>query len=193
MNRAEERRLLGRAQRGDRDAFAALYRANVQAIFRYIVHRVGDAALAEDFTADVFVRALKSLTAYQDQGKPWVAWLYRIAHARVVDHYRRVGRRPAEDDLDDSPDVAVQPDMDQSLLRRQAAQMLRQAITGLTDEQQQVVVLRFVEGCSLEDTAQIMGKNANAIKALQHRALRSLAGRLERAGLDIDSILSGLS
>lgn len=193
MNRAEEQRLLGRAQRGDRDAFAALYRANVQAIFRYIVHRVGDAALAEDFTADVFVRALKSLTTYQDQGKPWVAWLYRIAHARVVDHYRRVGRRPAEDDLDDSPDVAVQPDMDHSLLRRQAAQMLRQAITGLTDEQQQVVVLRFVEGCSLEDTAQIMGKNANAIKALQHRALRSLAGRLERAGLDIDSILSGLS
>lgn len=193
MNRAEELRLLGRAQRGDRDAFAALYRANVQAIFRYIVHRVGDAALAEDFTADVFVRALKSLATYQDQGKPLVAWLYRIAHARVVDHYRRVGRRPAEDDLDEGAEVAVQPDMDQSLLRRQMAQLLRQAITGLTDEQQQVIVLRFVEGCSLEDTAQVMGKNANAIKALQHRALRSLAGRLERAGLDIDAILSGLS
>lgn len=193
MNRAEELRLLGRAQRGDRDAFAALYRANVQAIFRYIVHRVGDTALAEDFTADVFVRALKSLATYQDQGKPLVAWLYRIAHARVVDHYRRVGRRPAEDDLDEGSEVAVLPDMDQSLLRRQMAQLLRQAITGLTDEQQQVVVLRFMEGCSLEDTAQVMGKNANAIKALQHRALRSLAGRLERAGLDIDAILSGLS
>ncbi|MBL8156516.1 MAG: sigma-70 family RNA polymerase sigma factor [Anaerolineae bacterium] len=193
MNRAEELRLLGRAQRGDRDAFAALYRANVQAIFRYIVHRVGDAALAEDFTADVFVRALKSLATYEDQGKPLVAWLYRIAHARVVDHYRRVGRRPAEDDLDEGSEVAIQPDMDQSLFRRQMAQMLRQAITGLTDEQQQVVVLRFVEGCSLEEAAQVMGKNANAIKALQHRALRSLAGRLERAGLDIDDILSGLS
>jgi RNA polymerase sigma-70 factor (ECF subfamily) len=193
VNRAEELRLLGRAQRGDRDAFAALYRANVQAIFRYILHRVGDAALAEDFTADVFVRALKSLATYEDQGKPLVAWLYRIAHARVVDHYRRVGRRPVEDDIDEGSEVAVQPDMDQSLLRRQMAQMLRQAITGLTDEQQQVVVLRFVEGCSLEDTAQVMGKNANAIKALQHRALRSLAGRLERAGLDIDAILSGLS
>lgn len=83
--------------------------------------------------------------------------------------------------------------MDRSLLRRQAARTLREAIARLTDEQQQVIVLRFIEGHSLETTAQIMGKNANAIKALQHRALRALAGRLSRAGFDVEAILSGLS
>lgn len=192
MAHVDETRLIQRARRGDADAFAGLYRDNVQAIYRYILLRVSDAQLAEDLTGDVFMRALKSISTYQDQGKPFIAWLYRIAHARVVDHYRRSGRRPPDSDLEDEP-LPVSTDLDQSLLRRQAAQALRTAIQQLTDEQQQVVVLRFIEGQSLEATAQIMGKNANAIKALQHRALRSLAGRLTRAGFDVESILAGLS
>jgi RNA polymerase sigma-70 factor (ECF subfamily) len=83
--------------------------------------------------------------------------------------------------------------MDEGILRRQTAKALREAIGTLTDEQQQVVILRFIEGQSIEMVADMMGKNANAIKALQHRALRTLAGRLERAGLDVESILSGLA
>lgn len=181
-----------RAQRGDPDAFAALYRANVQAIFRYIVYRVNNVQLAEDLTGDVFIRALEGLPNYADQGKPFVAWLYRIAHARVVDHYRRTERRPVESDVDAEP-LPITPDMDEGLLRRQAARALRAAIAELTDEQQQVVILRFVEGYPIETVARMMGKNANAIKALQHRALRSLASRLERSGFDIESIIAGLS
>jgi RNA polymerase sigma-70 factor (ECF subfamily) len=132
------------------------------------------------------------MAAYQERGKPFVAWLYRIAHARVVDYYRQTSRRPVESDIEAEP-IPVGADMDRSLLRRQAARVLREAIARLTDEQQQVIVLRFIEGHSLETTAQIMGKNANAIKALQHRALRALAGRLSRAGFDVEAILSGLS
>ncbi len=192
MDRGDEQQLIRQAQLGDADAFAALYRANVQAIFRYIAHRVNDTQLAEDLTADVFTRALKSMSGYQEQGRPFLAWLYRIAHARVVDHYRRTGRRPQESDLEGEA-IPVESDLDQQMLRRQAAKGLRTAISALTDEQQQVVVLRFIEGYSIEVVGQMMGKNANAIKALQHRALRSLANRLRRAGFDIDSILSGLS
>jgi RNA polymerase sigma-70 factor (ECF subfamily) len=192
VDRVEEQRWLRRAQRGDTEAFACLYRANVQAIFRYIYHRVNDTQLAEDLTGDVFIRALRSIEGYRDRDKPFVAWLYSIAHARVVDHYRRVQRRPVEADVDEEP-IPVQLDLDQGILRRQAAKALREAITKLTDEQQQVVILRFIEGHSLDMTGQIMGKNANAIKALQHRALRSLASRLERSGFDIETILSGLS
>jgi RNA polymerase sigma-70 factor (ECF subfamily) len=190
--RVDEGRLIERARQGDADAFARLYRANVQAIYRYIYHRVNDTHLAEDLTGDVFVRALKGMAAYQERGKPFVAWLYRIAHARVVDYYRQTSRRPVESDIEAEP-IPVGADMDRSLLRRQAARVLREAIARLTDEQQQVIVLRFIEGHSLETTAQIMGKNANAIKALQHRALRALAGRLSRAGFDVEAILSGLS
>lgn len=192
MDRVEEQRLLQQTQRGDADAFAALYRANAQAIFRYIAHRVSNAQLAEDLTGDVFIRALEGLSGYTQQGKPFVAWLYRIAHARVVDHYRRTERRPVESDVEAEP-LPVTPDMDEGLLRRHAAKALRAAIAELTDDQQQVIILRFMEGYRIEVVAQMMGKNANAIKALQHRALRSLAGRLERSGFDIESIIAGLS
>lgn len=192
MDRVNERRLLQQAQRGDADAFAEIYRDNVQAIFRYIFHRVNDPHLAEDLTGDVFTKALEGLHDYQDQGKPFIAWLYRIAHARVVDHYRRVERRPTESDVESEP-IPIDHDMDAAMIRRHAAQALRAAITELTDEQQQVIILRFIEGMRIETVAELMGKQANAIKALQFRALRSLAGRLERSGFDIDSIITGLS
>jgi RNA polymerase sigma-70 factor, ECF subfamily len=192
VDRVEEQQLIQQARHGDSEAFAALYRASVQPIFRYIAHRVNDPQLAEDLTADVFTRALKSMAAYQEQGRPFLAWLYRIAHARVVDYYRRADRRPLESDLDAEP-IPVEADMDQQLLRRQAAKGLRAAIADLTEDQQQVVILRFIEGHRIEVVAQLMGKNANAIKALQHRALRTLANRLKRAGFDVESILSGLS
>lgn len=192
MERVDEQQLLQRAQQGNADAFAQLYRANVQAIYRYIYHRVNDVHLAEDLTGDVFTRALKSMATYRDQGKPFVAWLYRIAHARVVDYYRMSNRRPQESDVEAEP-IPVHTNLDEGIIRRQAAKSLREAITSLTDEQQQVVILRFIEGQSIESVAEMMGKNANAIKALQHRALRTLASRLERAGFDVESILSGLS
>ncbi len=192
MDRDEEKRLLRAAVRGDSQAFAALYRENVQVIFRYIYNRVSDTHLAEDLTGDVFTKALQGIGSYTDQGKPFVAWLYRIAHARVVDHYRKVKRRPQESDVEAEP-IPVDENMDENLLRRQAAKALRQAMTDLTADQQQVIVLRFIEGYHLEEVAELMDKNANAIKALQHRALRSLATRLERAGFDIATIIAGLS
>lgn len=192
MDRAEEQRLLQLAQRGDADAFAALYQAHVQAIYRYIAHRVSDSQLAEDLTGDVFTKALQSLGNYRYRGRPFVAWLYRIAHARVVDHYRQTDRRPVHSELE-SETVPVDDDMDEAMIQQQAAQTLRAAIAELTGDQQQVIVLRFIEGHRTEKVAQLMGKQPNAIKALQHRALRALARRLEKAGVDVDSILAGLA
>jgi len=192
VERAEEKRLLQAAQRGDAEAFASLYRDNVQTIYRYIYYRVNDRQLAEDLTSDVFMRAMKGLSRYTDQGKPFVAWLYRIAHDRVIDHRRRHNRRQAELDIADRP-LPTEVDMDSRLVRKQAARGLRMAIAKLTDEQQQVIILRFMEGYSLEETASAMNKKANAIKALQHRAIRALGRQLDREGFPIDDILAGLS
>lgn len=193
MERVDEQRLLKRAKHGDPDAFAALYQAHVQAIFRYIASRVNDNHLAEDLTGDVFAKALQGLSQYQDQGKPFIAWLYRIAHARVVDHYRRSGRRGFDGDIDEDTILSDPLEIDEAMDRGQVAQLLRAAIADLTADQQQVVVLRFMEGHRIEVVAQLMGKQPNAIKALQHRALRTLAKRLEKAGLDIDSLFTGIS
>jgi RNA polymerase sigma-70 factor, ECF subfamily len=192
LDRVEEKRLLQAARRGDPEAFALLYRAHVQLIFRYISYRVNDTHLAEDLTGDVFIRALESIDRYTDRGRPFAAWLYRIAHARVVDHYRRRGRRPSEIEIEPTQ-FPVQPDMDGALIRRQAAQTLRAAIAELTGDQQQVIILRFIEGRRIEEVARIMGRKANAVKALQHRALRALASRLERSGFQVDEILSGIT
>ena len=192
MDRAEEQRLLRQAQRGDTEAFAELYRAHVQAIYRYVVHRINDPQLAEDLTGDVFMRALQGLDRYQDQGKPFVAWLYRIARARVIDHYRKYDRRPAESDIENEP-LPVEADLDAPMVWQHASTVLQTAIAELTEDQQQVIMLRFIEGYRIDAIAKIMGKQPNAIKALQHRALRSLASRLERSGFDIETILAGIS
>lgn len=192
MGRVEEEGLIRSAKQGNADAFATLYRANVQKIFRYIFYRISDQQVAEDLTGDVFMRALEGINRYDDRGKPFIAWLYTIAHSRVVDHYRKTQRRPNESDIE-SVSLSVAPNLDAALIRRHAAQQLRQAITELTDDQQQVVILRFIERQPINQVAQIMGKKSNAIKALQHRALRSLARRLDRAGFDVEEILSGMS
>ena len=192
MGRVEEQRLIRSAQKGNADAFSALYRANVQKIFRYIFYRVNDSHVAEDLTGDVFMRALEGIGKYNDRGKPFVAWLYTIAHARVVDYYRQTQRRAGESDID-TVSLPFNPDMDADLVRRHAAQQLRKAIAALTVDQQQVIILRFVERQPINQVARIMDKKPNAIKALQHRALRSLASRLERSGFDVEEILSGIS
>ena len=192
MKRAKEKQLLQSARKGDADAFAVLYRETVQQVFRYIYYRVSEQQLAEDLTGDVFIRALNAIGRYEERGKPFIAWLYSIAHARVVDHYRKTDRRPIDETIDDNL-IISRPDMDANLMRRKAAQILREAISTLTAGQQQVIIMRFIEGYNIEETAQIMGKKANAIKALQHRALRALASRLERSGFDLDEILEGLS
>lgn len=191
MNRVEEQRLIQQAQKGSEEAFAQLYREHVQQIYRYIYYRTRDQHLAEDLTADVFTKVIEGLSRYVDKGKPFIAWLYRIAHARVVDHYRRQDRRPTATNVEEA-NLSITPDMDVELVKSHASEALMDGIASLTVDQQQVIVLRFIEGLPIEAVAEQMGKKANAIKALQFRAVRSLASYLERSGFDTESILAGL-
>lgn len=192
MKRAEERLLIQRAQQGDEEAFARLYQAYVQEVYRYVYQRVSDAHTAEDITGDVFTKAVEGLPTYEDRGQTWLAWLYRIAHARVVDYYRRRDRRPKDSDIEFAQ-LASDEDMDAPLLHKDISDALHSALNQLTDEQRDVIILRFIEGKRIEVVAHLMGKKPNAIKALQHRALKAMAVRLERAGFDATTILAGLS
>lgn len=167
-----EKKLVAQSQQGDQDAFAVLYRNYVQAIYRYCFFRVQDSDQAEDLTADVFLRAVDGLSRYNERGLPFGAWLFRIAHDRVVDFYRKTGRRPVIELTDDFISDAVGPDV--SIEITENHERLYDAISHLTDEQQAVIQFRFMENWSLEDTGRMMNKSANAIKALQHRALQSL-------------------
>lgn len=191
MDRVEEQRLIQQAQNGSDEAFATLYREHVQRIYRYIYYRTRDEQLAEDLTADVFTKVIEGLPRYIDKGKPFIAWLYRIAHARVVDHYRRQDRRPTATNVEDA-NLSITPDMDTDLVKSHASRILMEAISTLTVDQQQVIILRFIEGLPIEEVAQQLGKKGNAIKALQFRAVRSLGSYLERSGFDAESIMAGL-
>jgi RNA polymerase sigma-70 factor, ECF subfamily len=169
---AEESKLIQKAKAGDKEAFGTLYGAYVQAVYRYLLTRLSNVQVAEDLTAEVFLRAVTSLPRYTERGLPFGAWLFRIARDRLVDYYRQTARRPILD-LDEGL-VSQVPDPSDVADSGEQAQLLMGAIGKLTDEQRDVVQFRYMEEWSLEKTALIMNKSVNAIKALQHRALKAL-------------------
>ena len=173
-----EQALVARAQGGETEAVAQLYELHAPAVFRYLYFRVHERETAEDLTADVFVRMVQALPKYQQRGLPFAAWLFRVAHDRLVDHHRRQQFRRTDglsEKLTDGADGT-----EQAALEAQAHKDLWTHMQELTEDQQLVVQLRFIEGYSLDETAAILAKTSGAIKALQHRALRQLAHRLER-------------
>ena len=180
QKRDKELALIRRAQEGDKQAIGEIYRMHVDVIYRYIWTRVRDDNVAEDLTAQVFLKALEGLPSYRPSGKPFLAWLYRIAYARVVDHWRKQERRvevPLEESL---PAREPRPG---ELLEAEADWVTAiDLVAQLTDDQQDVVILRFIGEMSLAQVAETLGKTVGATKAIQYRALASLARLLEKQG-----------
>jgi RNA polymerase sigma-70 factor (ECF subfamily) len=161
---------------GDSEAVAALYEAYAQPIYRYIANRVSSPRDAEDLTAEVFVKMVEGLPAYRLTGAPFEAWLYRIAAARIIDYRRRSNRRPQVALADTLADQSPLPE--EEAQQRQEVERLRGALRQLNDEQQTVLLLRFVERKSHDEVAAILGKSTTAVKSIQHRALTQLVGLL---------------
>jgi len=178
INTSDERQLIQQAQAGHEAATTTLYQRHHPAIYRYFYFRMGNPVVAEDLTAEVFLEMVRALPRYQDYGVPFAAWLFRIAHDRMVDHLRRAARRPTTELSEDWVDEKPGPEAEART--RALTDELRAALGALTDEQQRVVQLRFIEGYTLEETARLMQKNIGAIKAMQHRALNTLAQKLKK-------------
>ena len=179
--------LIKAAQRGDQQAFATLYRSHVDRIYRYVLYRVDNNAVAEDLTADVFIRALEGLAHYECGPSPWIAWLYSIANARVIDYYRRNGRMGQQEVLEDST-ASVDVDLDEQLMTTFSQGLIQEAIRQLNSEQQQLIIYRFIEGYSLEKTAALLGKTIGAIKTMQHRALAAMTKSIRKRGIKADDL-----
>jgi RNA polymerase sigma-70 factor (ECF subfamily) len=181
VDRKRELALIDAAKRGDSEAFTELYNAYVDQIYRYIYYRVSSVTVAEDLTADVFVRVLESLSTYEDRSVALLAWLYRIAHARVIDYYRRARHTDNQEDIE-ALQIMAETDLDSPLMKESDARALQRAIRSLSEDQQQVIILRFIEGHSLEKTAGLIGKTVVATKSLQYRAVQSLGRVLGKQG-----------
>lgn len=173
-----EYQLIRAAKQGDKQAFAVLYQNNIRQLYRYIYLRVNNSEVAEDMTSDVFVRAMETLPNYQQGKVPFLGWLYHIAHGQIVDYYRRQNRRKEDQPIEDV-DLVEEANAEQQALENIQQTQLLAHIQELTAEQQQVIMLRFIQGYNLHETAELMGKKVNAIKALQFRALRTLAQRFD--------------
>ena len=166
--------LVARAQAGDTEAFGRLYDRYVDVVYRYVYYRVSSATLAEDLVSETFLRALRRMTSFTWQGRDFGAWLVTIARNLIADHFKSsryklevtTGEMLDADRATDGPEGAV--------LDAMTNVTLLEAVKMLGPEQQECVVLRFLQGFSVTETALAMGKTDGAIKALQYRAVQSL-------------------
>jgi len=167
-----EWQIVRRAQAYDEEALQALYEVYHPKVYNYAFLQMGDVQAAEDLAADVMLKMLESIRKYQFKGLPFSAWVFRIARNRLIDLHRRRKRR-GEVDLSESlaGTLASPQAMAERALERGQLQV---AFKHLTDEQRQVIVLKFIEGFDNRSVGNIMGRSEGAIKSLQHRALGAL-------------------
>ena len=167
----DEAALQRRAAALDPDALAEIYDQYSTKIYSYIYHRTGDSGIAEDLAGDVFVRMIEALKSDRAWTTSLQGWLYRIAHNLVVDHFRRQSKRDGPE-LDERWMAAEDPTT--SFEGLFSSNQLRIAMRFLTEEQRQVIFLKFAEGLTNVEVAEIMDKTEGAIKALQHRGLEAM-------------------
>jgi RNA polymerase sigma-70 factor (ECF subfamily) len=168
-------RLVRLAQDGDGEAFGQLYDRYVDTVFRFVYFRVNDRTLAEDFTSETFLRALRRISSISYQGRDIGAWFITIARNIVLDHMKSARHRLEITTADTLEGTDREQSTEDAVLGSLASEQLMAAVKKLGDEQRECVMLRFIQGFSVSETAAVMGKNDGAIKALQHRAVRKLA------------------
>ncbi len=157
----------------DRQVIGAIYDQYFSEVYRYLQYRVGDSTHAEDIASEVFLRLLEASQAGKGPQSNLKAWLIATASHIAMDQFRRKYRHAEETLPESAPDENPQPSMEVD--RREQRRQVKDAYQTLTAEQQEVIALRFSQGYSLEETAAIMNKNVNAVKALQFRAFSALS------------------
>lgn len=173
MDDKKEKNLLRSAQRGDKDAMAGLYDEHYRAVYNYVYYRINDHHVAENLSAEVFIRMINKLPGYVDRGRPLLAWLYTIARNLVIDFHRQQEKKKEvqikEEILEeriDSPEHQVQ--------NRQLQDCFQTVINLLPESQRRLIIYRFINGFSTPKIIQLLNKSDRAVRSLQHRALRSL-------------------
>ena len=182
LSNLSEKTLLEGAASFDERALGELYDRYEARIYSYIYRRTGNESLAEDLTAQVFLKMLEAIRSDKGWHSSFSGWLYRIAHNAVIDYYRQRDRQQQvslEDTLtttasDHNPVIMAEASLD--------SQRLRMAIGRLTEEQSEVITLRFLEGYSISEVAEMLDKTEGSIKALQYRAVTTLRQLLQHEG-----------
>lgn len=167
--------LVRAAQSGDTEAFGLLYKNYVNSVFRYVLFRVNDRGLAEDITSETFTRALRRIRTVSYQGRDVGAWFMTIARNLVLDNAKssRYRLEVSTAEPDDADQVSDSPEL--LALQQETSKTLLNCVRQLKAEQRECIVLRFIQGLSVAETAIQLDSTEGAVKALQHRAIRKLA------------------
>jgi RNA polymerase sigma-70 factor (ECF subfamily) len=174
------RRLVERAQNGEREALEELYLLHFDRIYSYLHMSVGNRHDAEDLTTQTFLKMLEAIGRFRWQSAPFSAWLFRIAHNLAMDHFRAARRTQPEDEVPEPPG-SEEASAEEEAMHSIGRQSMLELIEKLSAEQQQVLTLKFVFNFPNAEVATILGKTEGAIKSLQHRALVSLQKQLTRS------------
>ncbi|WP_134765512.1 sigma-70 family RNA polymerase sigma factor [Nocardioides sp. 1609] len=164
------------ARTGDADAFGQLFDHYQPSVYRFLFYRTRSVPLAEDLTSETFFRALRNMTSFRWQGKDFGAWLMTIARNLAHDHFK-AGRTRLELSTEDmgAHDDATDDSPEDQVLAGLTNDLLLEALTKLPDEQRDCLVMRFLQGMSIAETATVLGRSDGAVKQLQLRGVRNLA------------------
>jgi len=174
----EEQELVKKAQRGEREAFGALYDRYLPAIYRFILLKVGSEPDAQDICHQVFLNAWQNIGRFRLQGHPFSSWLYKIARNAVIDHWRTKKTNVditlvSENLLSEEPAVSEAVDKELNL------KLVWSALRCLDENHQSLLIMKFVDELSNKEIAEILGKSEGAVRVIQHRALKQLKKLLE--------------
>ncbi|PJB83765.1 RNA polymerase subunit sigma-24 [Candidatus Wolfebacteria bacterium CG_4_9_14_0_8_um_filter_39_46] len=166
-----EKNLIERAIKGEAEAFGLLYDRYQPQIYRFVYLKVGHREEAEDLTHQVFLKSWQNITEYSFQGFPFSSWLYSVARHQVIDYYRTKKSNIA---LENIAELKIENPAPRTIDNNLDIERVKIAIHQLKDEQQDIIVLRFIEDLSLQEAASILNKTEGAVKLLQHRAIKNL-------------------
>ncbi len=164
--------VVARAQSGSPEAVGTLYTCFSQRVYRFLYFRTGDAQIAEDLTGEVFLKMVQALPDYHLESTPFQAWLYQIARNLAIDHFRRIHSHPVVE-IDEDLDWEA-ADLDGTIDFRFSCEELAKGLAAIEENQRDVLLLRFIEGMPIVETAQTLHKSIDAVKALQRRGLGAL-------------------
>jgi RNA polymerase sigma-70 factor (ECF subfamily) len=171
--RSEEETLVDKAKNGDHAAFRALYDRYVTQIYRFVFLKVGQKQDAEDLTQHVFVSAWENLESYEYRGFPFSSWLYRIASNATVDHFR-AHRHTVDIEVISEEYLGDEEDRESTIDAAIGIETIKAKLAELEPDQQNVLIMKFVEDKSNKEIAEALEKTEGAIRVIQHRALKQL-------------------
>lgn len=167
----KEEELIKKAKNRDSEAFGLLYDHYLPAIYRFILLKIGEKATTEDLAHQVFLNAWQNIENYQIQGFPFSSWLYRIAHNAVIDYYRTDKKNL---NLENIQEIAAVNNLEEKIDQEFELNIIKAALKELPEEQQSIVIMKFVEEMTNKEIAAALGKSEGAIKTAQHRCLKNI-------------------